>query len=150
HGSPIETGTARLRGLPGVRRMTLSPLTRDEAVALAVRLLADGPSASPRLAGRIADEAAGHPLFIDALARHSAVRSTSDPAPRLSDALWARIAELAPSARKLLALVSVAGWPVPREILVAADVLTPGEVDTALVHLRRTHLIRALDRVDQG
>ena len=60
---------ARMRALPGLRRVELSPLARDEALALAERLLAENPAAATASAALVADEAAGHPLFIDALVR---------------------------------------------------------------------------------
>src|SRR5262249_55512804 len=40
--SSTDAAMARVRALPGLRRMELSPLTRDEAVVLAERLLAEG------------------------------------------------------------------------------------------------------------
>ena len=144
-GSGTEAAMARMRALSGLRRMELSPLTRDEAVALAERLLAEDPAASTASADLVADEAAGHPLFIDALVQHAAVRLAAQTSLRLSDALWARVAELDPSARQLLALIAVAGWPLSREIVIAAAVLPADDIDPALVRLRRAHLARITD-----
>jgi eukaryotic-like serine/threonine-protein kinase len=141
---------ARVRTLPRLHRLELSPLPRDEAVALAERLLADNPAATPASAATVADEAAGHPLFIDALARHTAIRSTAAPPLRLSDALWARITELDPPAQHLLALLAVAGGPLAPELLTAAGVLPTDEIDPALVRLRQAHLARVVDSTSKG
>jgi tetratricopeptide (TPR) repeat protein len=148
--SSTEAAMARVRGLPRLRLLELSPLPRDEAVALAERLLAENPAMTPGNAAIVADEAAGHPLFIDALVRHTAIRSTAPPPLRLSDALWARIAELDPSARQLLALTAVAGWPLSLEILTAAAELPAGEIDPAVARLRQAHLARVADGTSKG
>jgi len=149
-GSGADATMARVRALPGLRRLELPPLPRDEAVALAERLLAEVPVAAGASAAAVADEAAGHPLFIDALVRHTAGTSTAPPPLRLSDALWARITGLDPSARQLLALLAVAGWPLSHELLIAASVLPADELDLALGRLRRAHLARATDGTGTG
>ncbi len=143
--SSTEAATARVRALPGLHQMELSPLPRDEAVALAERLLAENPGASLASAAVVADEAAGHPLFIDTLVRHTAVRVAIQPSLRLSDALWARISEVDPPARQLLSLIAIAGWPLPPEILITAAVLPPDDIAPALARLRQAHLVRAAD-----
>ncbi|HSJ99412.1 MAG TPA: AAA family ATPase, partial [Myxococcota bacterium] len=118
--SSTEAAMAKLRALPRLRVLELSRLLRGDAVELAERLLAAHPAATPVSAALVADEAAGHPLFIDALVRHTTLRQAARPPLRLSEALWARIAELDPAARQLLALIAVAGWPLPPELLTAA------------------------------
>ncbi|HWO24605.1 MAG TPA: AAA family ATPase [Kofleriaceae bacterium] len=145
-GDSAAAALARVRALPGLRLLELRPLPRDEAVALAEQLLA-GDAAR---AAALADEAAGHPLFLDALVRHTAGRSAAGAPLRLSDALWARIAELDPAARQLLALTAIAGWPLPSEILTAASGLSADELDPALARLRHAHLVRAADRSRKG
>ncbi|HWO25319.1 MAG TPA: AAA family ATPase [Kofleriaceae bacterium] len=154
-GASTAAALARVRALSGLRLLELSPLPRAEAVALAERLFAESAAATatPASAAAVAAEAAGHPLFIDALVRHTAVRSAALPAGvplRLSDALWGRIAELPATARQLLALTAVAGWPLPRGILSAAAALPAGELEPALDRLRHAHLVRAADHVRKG
>jgi hypothetical protein len=145
-----EAALARVRDLPGLRRLELSPLPRDEAVALAERLLAESPAATSASAATLAAEAAGHPLFIDALVRHTAIGAPTPSPPRLSDALWARIAALDPSARQLLALLAVAGWPLSPDLLTTAAQLPAGEIDPALGRLRHAHLARVADGTGKG
>jgi hypothetical protein len=145
-GSPAEAALARVRELPGLCLIELPPLPREEAVALAEQLLVNVPAATSVSAAAVAAEAAGHPLFIDALVRHTAGRSTVELPLRLSDALWARISELDPAARQLLELTAVAGWPLPSEILIAAAAVPVGDFDPALARLRHAHLVRVADR----
>jgi hypothetical protein len=148
--SSSDAVMTRVRALPGLRQLELSPLPREEAVALAERLLAESAASTAASAGVVAEEAAGHPLFIDALVRHTAVRSAVHPPLRLSDALWARITGLDPGARQLLALTAVAGWPLPSETLIAAAGLPAGEIDQMLARLRHAHLVRVGDRARKG
>jgi hypothetical protein len=149
-GSGAEAAMARVRALPGLRLLELSPLPRDEAVVLAERLLAETPAATPVSAASLAAEAAGHPLFIDALVRHTADRTSAQSPLRLSDALWKRISELDPTARRLLALIAVAGWPLPPEILTGSGVVPAGKMDSALARLRHAHLVRVAGRDHKG
>jgi len=99
-----------------VRRLDLVALSRDESYELA-RALLGGPEIS--VASRIADEAGGHPLFIQELVHHVAAHSIGQDVPRFEDVLVARFAELAPEARSLLDVLAVAASPVP--LRVAAD-----------------------------
>jgi serine/threonine protein kinase len=87
-------------------------------------------------------EAAGHPLFIDALVRHR-LTQTGDAAPvRLDDALWARIQRLEPPARRLLELIAVAGGPVPQSIASHAVAADFDELTRLLATLRVGNLVR--------
>jgi predicted ATPase len=67
----------RLRELPSLRLLELKRLSRDEAVRLVAHLLAETPVQGAS-AERVADEAEGHPLFIEALVRFA----PRDPAAR--------------------------------------------------------------------
>ncbi len=145
-GTAAAAALAGLRDLPGLQLVRLQPLPRDEAVALAAQLLAEHPAGAAASAVQVADEAAGHPLFIDALVQHAVARSATPPSLHLADALWGRIAALDPQARELLALIAVAGWPLPRDVLTAAAVLPAADIDLALVQLDHAHLVRAADR----
>jgi serine/threonine protein kinase len=85
-------------------------------------------AALPPSAATIAEEAGGHPLFIDELVRHLLDEET--PAPRTLDGavrlpsveemLWKRIDRLEPLARYLLEVVAVAGGPLPQEVVAQA------------------------------
>jgi serine/threonine protein kinase len=115
---PVEGGPALERTLPGVvRLLPLDRLPPDEARSL-VELLAarEHATLTPADAHAIADEARGHPLFIDELVRHASARAAEPDGARaqlhLEDALWARIGRLEPPVRALLELVAVAGSPL--------------------------------------
>ncbi|HEY5952620.1 MAG TPA: protein kinase, partial [Kofleriaceae bacterium] len=139
--------------LPDVRHIRLRPLASADARQYAQTLLQD-VSASADVAVAIADEAAGHPLFIDALARY--VTSTRDAVianVRLEDVLWQRIEGLPPSAGALLEVVAVAGEPIRQHVAVKAADLATADVAAALNALRSTSLIktdgaRADDRIE--
>ena len=87
-----------------IREIRVGPLLTGEAQSLARALL---PPPDAALASRIAREADGNPLFVAELARH--------PSPdrvTLEEMLLARVAQLPPSARRLLEVIAVAGKPI--------------------------------------
>ena len=125
-----------------VRRLVLGPLGSEESEELVGRLLAQVPAgARPRLAD-IAREAAGHPLFLDELARFSQVHGASAQGMRLDDAILARVAALPPEVRTLLDLVVVAGAPLPHEVIARASAAEPVVLGRALSMLRAGRLVR--------
>ncbi len=86
-------------------------------------------------------EAAGHPLFLQELAR----RSSESGAPvRLEDALRARMERLSTEARGLLELLAVAGSPLPRTVLVKAFGQPGDSFDRALSVLQTASLARTI------
>ena len=93
-----------------VRELHLARMTADEARALAELLIARQPGRGDLDPAAVAEEAHGHPLFIDELVRHS--RGTG--AVRLDDALWTRIAGLDAPARAILVLAALSGGPLAR------------------------------------
>jgi len=145
-----------------VRRLELRPLGNDEACELASRLLefATGETTQRSdIISAIATEAGGHPLFIDELVRHTALGTTASSSARagrsvrLEDALWQRILDLEPNARRLLELLAVAGAPLPADA--AAHALDIGYADLRrhlallrVMNLARTTGARAKDKVD--
>jgi hypothetical protein len=124
--------------LPGpVRRLPLERLSPEDARRLASLLLTNEANAD---AATIADDANGHPLFIDELCRHAV-----EDAPRvlhLEDALWSRISRLEPPARLLCELVAVAGAPIVQETACRAAAMEPGEFGKRIAALRATNLVR--------
>jgi serine/threonine protein kinase/tetratricopeptide (TPR) repeat protein len=105
-----------------VRRVPLGPLTGDEARKLAELLLRD-PSVD---VDSLVRESGGIPLFLEELVRQ--VRDGHRAGDRLSltDVLRERLARLPPPAARLLAMVAVAGRPVPQDVaLRAAEVDDP-------------------------
>jgi tetratricopeptide (TPR) repeat protein len=131
-----------VEAMPGhVERVCVGSLPMEEAHSLALMLR---ERVSPELhvdAAAIAEEAGGHPLFIDELVRHAALGASPGGSLRLDDALWSRICRLDPTARTLLELVALMGRPVAREVLVrAAD--SPADLQQSLRGLRLGNLIR--------
>jgi serine/threonine protein kinase len=89
------------------RVIEMDRMPEEDARALTARLLERAPSVG-HSADAIAQEAGGHPLFIDALVRHSAVAGSTSSNVRLEDALWARVASLAESPRRVMQILGCA------------------------------------------
>lgn len=127
----------RLQTLP------LRGLELDAAAELASQLLLRAGVDDAR-GPQLAREAAGHPLFIDELARHAA--GPGDPgnlgALRLDDAIRARVSQLEVHAILLIELICVAGEPVVQEIVAESSELGHREFSTQLSLLRVAHLVR--------
>lgn len=146
-------GGERLATLPvSAVTIPLTPLPDDQALALAQALLAGaGPRLPADRAAAIARESAGHPLFIGELTR---AQASAAAAPLdLDAALGARIAALAPPARAVLALLAVAGYPLPRGVVAHALDVDGPELQRRLGALRAASLVRgagarADDRVE--
>ncbi len=126
--------------VPALETLELGPLTQDESVRLAEAAAA--PGASPgRAPQRLAEEAAGHPLFLLELARHGGAMERDRL--RLEDILRARVAELEPAARELLELLALASAPIAHPVVAHAAGLGPLELDRHSAHLRAEHLLRS-------
>jgi tetratricopeptide (TPR) repeat protein len=152
-----EGGGVRLRDLmkqletiPGdVRGIEVGRLPATEARELATRVMhvvarrdAEGsdPSADDASLDAIVDESEGHPFFIDALVRYSALPDRPAVA-RLEDALWARIAGLDPTAREVMDLLAVAAAPLEHEIVASAVGGDRAELSRRIALLRVAHLV---------
>lgn len=137
-----------------VRSLEVRELSVDEASEL-VRHLHGGGGLSVERLERVLGEAAGSPLFLSELARHSQTldeadqedaRSRKQPGRstaevHLRDVLRARIDTLGVSARRLLQAISVAGQPVPTPVArLAAGIDT--ESSAALAELRTGRFVR--------
>jgi serine/threonine protein kinase/energy-coupling factor transporter ATP-binding protein EcfA2 len=122
-----------------VQHIDLEALSSEESRELAGKLLGDRlPSAN---IDAIASEASGHPLFIDALVRHTLLRGSSESV-RLDEALQARIAELLPQTRLLLDLVVLADGPLAAETLMRAAAIEYTEFTRRTATLRIAGLVR--------
>ncbi|HEY2513391.1 MAG TPA: AAA family ATPase [Polyangiaceae bacterium] len=135
---------AILASLPGdVRPIHVGRLSAGDARQLAARLLR---RASPGLlpdAAAIADEAAGHPLFIDELVRHAALTlGAPSQALRLDDALWSRVQRLDPPVRRVLDIACVIGAPMAQEIVAQAAGLEMRDFARGVSLLRTSNLVR--------
>lgn len=126
----------------GARVITIGRLSSEIARELATLLLT---RTRPEFAGdavAIAADAEGHPLFIDALVRHSSVAEVARGPTRLEDALWAPVERLAPSERLLMELLAIAGAPIPQDVLAEAADLDPTQFATHVAALRAAHLVQ--------
>jgi len=90
-------------------------------------------------AAYIVNESRGHPLFLRELARHGA----AGVAASLEHVIWSRVARLDAAARRLLAVIAVAGSPLQRQIACEAAGLTVADGDPQLAALAAEHLVRA-------
>jgi eukaryotic-like serine/threonine-protein kinase len=102
-----------------VRLLDLPQLSEKDARELAGRLLANvGAEATPEKITAIVDDAGGHPLFIAELIRRSSLRKDR-PGEQLSlDGILREGArELPLATQQLLALICVAGRPLPLEVI---------------------------------
>jgi serine/threonine protein kinase/tetratricopeptide (TPR) repeat protein len=137
-----RNGEGELLGIAH-RTLPLERLPPEEALALAEVLLGQEPLGSGASAGTIAEEAHGHPLFIQELVRHAGAGGAEGQGLRLDEALRARIAELPGEARAALELAAVAGVPLPVDVVVRASGATYDEVTRAVARLRSAHLVRS-------
>jgi hypothetical protein len=129
--------------LGDVRPLHVRRLPREEARELARTLLATRVAADDRSAAAIADEAEGHPLFIDELVRQVAASGTHVPGVlRLEDALWTRISKLDRITRDVLEAIAVAGAPIAQDLIANAVELDFGEFTKRVSLLRVHNLVR--------
>ncbi len=121
--------------------MAVGPLVRDDAAALGKALL------GAATVDAIVDEAGGHPLYLAELAalrrRDGTGSVRSVPSVRLEDAIAERLRELAPAPSRLLALVALAGAPLPQALLADAAGLDGAAWWAALGALRSAHLVKS-------
>src|SRR5207244_337004 len=112
----------------------------SESQALAERLLKHlgQPVESAR---RFADEAAGHPLFIDALARQGG--EAPQAARTLDDVLWQRTRTLDEMAQTILTLVALSNGSLAQEVVARAASIDMGMFARQVAALRVAHFIRS-------
>src|SRR5262249_12012853 len=126
-----------------VTTLYVDRLPRRDAQAFAAALLRRTPSSAQIDPGQLAEEARGHPLYIDELARHQAsAASGTVEVMRLDEALWSRAWLLDPPERQTLATLAVAGGPLAEEVVERASDLPPNAFHRALAVLRAEHLAR--------
>src|SRR5262249_53631568 len=109
-----------------VRTVHIGRLPQEEARSLAAALLQRTAGSAQADPGQLAEEARGHPLYIDELARHQASPAGGTAGVlRLDEALWSRAGLLDPSERQTLAVIAVAGGPLAQEVVERATNLPP-------------------------
>jgi eukaryotic-like serine/threonine-protein kinase len=128
--------------LDHVTELELAPLPFDAARELAAALLGGG--APSTLAGDIAREAGGHPLFLQALSAHAFRTGEVDVRGlRLEDAIFADVQRISAEARLLLELVAVAGAPLSPGVADEATGLPRAVFATSVAALRVARLLRS-------
>ena len=117
----------RIRRLPAVTTLPLTPLSRDDTREQLALLTGQVPATG--LVASIHRRTQGHPLFTEQLAAHA---GTDRPFPSLlADLLDARLGELTGSAWSVSRALGVAGRPLPSKLLATITGLT--EADLAVV-----------------
>jgi hypothetical protein len=138
---PSRSLTEILKG--DLRRIELGPLPEQDATALASRLLERSGVVDPSRARWTADQAAGHPLFIDMILRRSdRLLGNGGASLRLEDVLWAVIEELETAPRTILETIAVAAAPIPQDIARQAASIATEPFPQALSLLRVAHLVQ--------
>lgn len=117
--SPALLEEVTSRGRVELTTLDLGPLSTSAMQDMARSLVHGGRAG---LADSIASEAAGHPFFLEVLARSEAERPTEDLAPpsSLDSAIRRRFDNLRPELQRVLTAVAIAGHPVPEMVAVAA------------------------------
>jgi serine/threonine protein kinase/predicted ATPase len=98
--------------------LPLVQLSREDMQALSASML--GPAADADLLRRLSEESKGHPLFLRELVEHAKSGAADKGLISLDDALRARLSRFDPEARRLVALVALAGRPYSTQVLAAA------------------------------
>jgi hypothetical protein len=132
-----------LPALPGLNQLPVARMSPHEARELAQGLIKRANTPVELKAHTIAQEADGHPLFIDELVRHAVAVGVSATSPvHLEDALWSRIRQLDPAARYVLELVCLAGGRLVQQTAAQAAGLGFGDFGKHVALLRVAHLLR--------
>lgn len=126
------------------RTTTLSPLTYDDSLKLARRLLGE----SSPFAEMVARESHGNPYFLGEITHFAQGKDTVDVDElSLDDIIRARLDGLSGRARRVLELICVNGQPTTTPLLAAASDLDEAEVKALVRSLRSQNLVQ---RAQQG
>jgi serine/threonine protein kinase/tetratricopeptide (TPR) repeat protein len=139
-GSDAARERLRQSGFASSTVLELGGLSLDEGRALAARLL--GPQQGLLDPTRIATESAGHPLFVEELARHALTGTVGTDRLHLDAAIRSRIDLLPPQARRTAEFVALAGRPLAHEILARSTGSTVTELKQHIAVLRSGSLVR--------
>jgi hypothetical protein len=133
--------------LPGdVRHIHLDKLPPGDAEELIKALLGAGAlpagTAADAEIRAIADDANGHPLFIDELVRQRRTQGGAGAVVRLDDALWGRNERVDPAARRLVETIAIAGLPITQHVAGIAAVMDAAQIFRSISVLRSARLVR--------
>ena len=130
-----------------LRAMRLGPMGLEETKGLALRMLGEDSPVHQTLASEVAREAEGSPFFVAQLVRHAQRThrgedlSATDSAVSLDDVIRHRLELLSPAARRMLAVVSVAGGRMPLDLVTRLAQIEESSQDV-LADLRAETLVR--------
>jgi tetratricopeptide (TPR) repeat protein len=127
---------------PGARRVALGPLPAGDAAALVGVLVGRAEIGDRVDAAALAEEASGHPLFLDALVRHRLAQAGDGRPVRLDEAIWSRVERLGAASRRLVEVAAVAGVPLDLDDAARVTATSLDEVVRALVPAQGAHLVR--------
>jgi serine/threonine protein kinase len=129
--------------------MRLRELGEGAARELSERLLESGGLNDPELSAAIAHSGGGHPLRIDALARHLLLTNSLAPSDlSLTDLMWSRVEHLPLDARQLLYTLCHARTTLPAEVAGEAAGLPVESVGRYMAVLRVANLARSTRESD--
>lgn len=146
-GGPFRQWLARME--EQITHMRLRELGRGAAKELSERLLEAGGVTDNSIAATITEQAGGHPLRIDALARHRLLSDGSAPRDwTLPQVLRARTEQLPDAAQHLLRVVCYARVPLPPDVAAEAAQLPSDAAARHTATLRVANVIRILRDAD--
>jgi hypothetical protein len=138
-----DVDTVDLEAAVPMTKLPLDRLPPSAARELAAALLSRAQAPSWLKAQRIAQEADGHPLFIDELIRHGvATGEGADRPVTLEESLWARIEQLDGDARHLLELACLASGRLMQQTAAEAAGIDLGQLGKRVAQLRVARLVR--------
>ncbi|PRP90650.1 Serine/threonine-protein kinase PrkC [Enhygromyxa salina] len=114
-----------------VRELLLGPLEHQDALALTMKLMGD--AADPALARVYVERAGANPFYLSQMILGAAVDGEGASELSLDEIVARRIVDLDADARRLLALVAVAGGPTPMKVMLELVELEPPASVEAIV-----------------
>ncbi len=130
----------KLQEMHNVLHVPILPLPPEQAAELARQLASKSNGVID--ANEIAKEAAGHPLFIAELVRHSTFFGEKNSQIGLDEALTGRIEALPGPTRHVLELLAVAGRPLMRTTVATATKMEFNQLTSIIEFLRSENLAR--------
>jgi hypothetical protein len=128
-----------------LQRVTLTPLSRDASQELANRIFSAAPASASMVLDRIGHEARGNPFLIHEFARFATSAAELDARePSLDLALTTRLDGFTAAARRVTAVLAVAGHPLPTSLAIEAANASHADLDG----LDAAHFIRWSSRGD--
>jgi DNA-binding CsgD family transcriptional regulator len=135
---------------PAVRRVSLAPLSAEQAAAML-------PGVAPGAMAELYRHAGGNPFYLEQLARGGGPPSAARPGasatiqldgvpPAVSASLADELAALDPVPRRLLDAAAIAGEPFEPDLAAAIAQLAPAEGLTALDALLAADLVRPTEQ----